>query len=112
MSSTAGRVFSAKCSCGKSYRVVIVDVEAVPLEHRAKTGIPKDARPLTAPQEGRNPVEQLIDFNGVKVLLTTGQRLSEVQNYLAEADVVFSVYARNIRVLYSKYPLATDPNFR
>jgi len=45
-------------------------------------------------------VEQLIEFNGVKVLLTTGQSLNEVQNMASEADVIISVYPGNVRVLY------------
>lgn len=49
-------------------------------------------------------MEQLIDFNGVKVLLTTGQSLHEVQNMLDEADVVISVYPGDIRMLMDKAP--------
>lgn len=45
-------------------------------------------------------MEQLIEFNGVKVLLTTGQSLNEVQNMASEADVIISVYPGNVRVLY------------
>lgn len=44
-------------------------------------------------------MEQLILFNGVKVLLTTGQQLSEVQNFLEMADVVISVYPDNVKIL-------------
>ena len=48
-------------------------------------------------------MEQLIDFNGVKVLLTTGQSLSEVQNHLEEADLVISVYSHEVRILRRKF---------
>jgi hypothetical protein len=41
----------------------------------------------------------LILFNGVKILLTTGQSLSEVQNFLDQADVVISVYPGDVRIL-------------
>lgn len=44
-------------------------------------------------------MEQLIEFNGVKVLLTTGQKLSEVQNFLDVADAVISVYPSEVRIL-------------
>jgi hypothetical protein len=44
-------------------------------------------------------MEQLIDFNGVKVLLTTGQTQWEVQNFWDEADVVFSVYPHAVQCL-------------
>lgn len=44
-------------------------------------------------------MEQFIEFNGVKILLTTGQDLSEVQSFLADADVVISVYPKSVKVL-------------
>lgn len=44
-------------------------------------------------------MEELIEFNGVRVVLTTGQRLSEVQNFLAVADVVISVYPGKVCIL-------------
>lgn len=44
-------------------------------------------------------MEQLVIFNGVKVLLTTGQCFSEVQNFLDQADVVISVYPGQIAIL-------------
>lgn len=37
-------------------------------------------------------METLLVFNGVRVLLTTGETLHEVQNCLYEADVVISIY--------------------
>ena len=39
-------------------------------------------------------MEQLIRFNGVMVLLTTGQSIGEVQSFLDRADVVISVYPK------------------
>ena len=52
-------------------------------------------------------MEQLIEFNGVKILLTTGQSEREVQNWWDIADVVISVYpddcAAFIRVLKGTY---------
>lgn len=36
--------------------------------------------------------DELIHFNGVKVLLTTGREPREVQNYFDEADLVISIY--------------------
>lgn len=44
-------------------------------------------------------MEQLIVFNGVYVLLTTGKTLSEVQNFLDLADAVISVYPKQVRVI-------------
>lgn len=47
-------------------------------------------------------MEQLIEFNGVKILLTTGQSLHEVQNlFNGEADLILSVYPEDLRVLRS-----------
>ena len=44
--------------------------------------------------------EALLTFNGVKILLTTGQRMSEVQNFLGERpDIVISVYPGDVRIL-------------
>ena len=48
-------------------------------------------------------MDQLVEFNGVKVLLTTGQTLNEVQSFLDEADVVISVYSHELRVIRHKY---------
>lgn len=45
-------------------------------------------------------MEQLIVFNGVKILLTTGQTLSEIQNFLEfKPDIIISVYPGDVRVL-------------
>ncbi len=44
-------------------------------------------------------MEQFIIFNGVKVLLTTGETLSEVQNLSEEADVIISVYPGRVQIL-------------
>ena len=44
-------------------------------------------------------MEQLIEFNGVKILLTTGQTAWEVQNWFDQADVVLSVYPDEVRIL-------------
>lgn len=44
-------------------------------------------------------MEQLITFNGVRILLTTGKTLSEVQNFIGEADVILSVYPDCVQVL-------------
>lgn len=54
------------------------------------------------------PMEQLIVFNGVRVVLTTGQSLSEVQSFLDGADVVISVYPRWVRVLREPAPAIVD----
>jgi hypothetical protein len=37
-------------------------------------------------------MEYLVTFNQIKVLLTTGQNLSEVQSMIQQADVIISVY--------------------
>lgn len=44
-------------------------------------------------------MEKLIIFNGVKVVLTTGQSMSEVQNFLDEGQVFISVYAGSMKIL-------------
>lgn len=44
-------------------------------------------------------MEQFILFNGVRILLTTGKRLSEVQNFVNQADVILSVYPDEVMVL-------------
>lgn len=44
-------------------------------------------------------MEQLILFNGVRILLTTGQTVQEVQNYVDQADVILSVYPDKVMVL-------------
>lgn len=49
-------------------------------------------------------MEQLIEFNGVKVLLTTGQTLQEVQSFLGQADVIFSVYPNHVVQLFPDEP--------
>src|SRR3954467_11337837 len=105
LSDRASRVFLAECACGKRYRTILVDVEAVPAAHRARIDSPK---PSAKPQ-GRQFQDRLIEFNGVKILLTTGHRLSQVQGHLAEAEVVVSVYAGDIRVLKSRHPIANHP---
>lgn len=45
-------------------------------------------------------MEQLIVFNGVKILLTTGQNLYEIQNFTEEnLDVILSVNPEYFKVL-------------
>jgi hypothetical protein len=44
-------------------------------------------------------MEQYIEFNGVRVVLTTGQTLDEVQSFTDVADVIISVYPGDTRVL-------------
>jgi len=45
-------------------------------------------------------MEQLVEFNGVKILLTTGESLHEVQNFLDEdPDIILSVYPGRLRIL-------------
>lgn len=44
-------------------------------------------------------MEQLIEFNGVKILMTTGEQRSEVQNWFDEADIVIAVYPDRVRVI-------------
>lgn len=44
-------------------------------------------------------METLLEFNGVKILLTTGSDLSEVQSFLEQADVVISVYPDSVKIL-------------
>lgn len=46
-------------------------------------------------------MEQLILFNGVKILLTTGQSEAEVQSHWDKANVVISVYQDDLRILKS-----------
>jgi hypothetical protein len=47
-------------------------------------------------------MEQLIEFNGVRVVLTTASAMREVQNYLDEGDVFISVYQGATRILLDK----------
>ena len=47
-------------------------------------------------------MEQLILFNGVRVVLTTGQAMREVQNFVDEGDVFISVHQGDVRVLIDK----------
>ncbi len=44
-------------------------------------------------------MERWLEFNGVKVLLTTGEHESEVQSFFEEAYVVISVYPDRVKVL-------------
>lgn len=44
-------------------------------------------------------MEQSITFNGVRILLTTGKSISEIQNFIGEADVILSVYPDCVQVL-------------
>lgn len=46
-------------------------------------------------------MEQLIEFNGVRVLLTTGETIAEVQNFIDQADVIISVYPQHTRVIWA-----------
>jgi hypothetical protein len=46
--------------------------------------------------------EARILFNGVVVVLTTGEQMSEVQNYVDEADVIISVYPHGTKILKEK----------
>lgn len=53
-------------------------------------------------------MEQLINFNGVKVLLTTGETSSEVQSYFKEADLIVAVHPLRIDVLKARAPVVID----
>ncbi len=44
-------------------------------------------------------MEQLVTFNNVRILFTTAEHLDSVQNFLAEADVVISVYPDAVKIL-------------
>lgn len=44
-------------------------------------------------------MEQLIDFNGVKLVLTTGEHMDEVQNFLDEGDYFISVYPGRLKLI-------------
>lgn len=46
-------------------------------------------------------MEQLMSFNGVKVLFTTGQSLREIQagDWIEQADLILSIYKDEVRVL-------------
>lgn len=48
-------------------------------------------------------MEQIFEFNGVKILLTTGERLSEVQNFADYADVIISVYQDRLQILKAPF---------
>jgi hypothetical protein len=50
----------------------------------------------------RTVMEQLIEFNGVRVVLTTGQSMREVQNFVDDGDVFISVYQGATRILLDK----------
>lgn len=41
-------------------------------------------------------MEQLVVFNGVRVLLTTGRSMREVQSFADQADVVLSIYPEKL----------------
>lgn len=43
-------------------------------------------------------MEQLIEFNGVTICLTTGSDMNQVQHWL-EADVILSVYPGEVQIL-------------
>lgn len=49
--------------------------------------------------ELRHSMEQFISFNGVQILLTTGESLHKVQSIADEADVILSVYPGRVRIL-------------
>ena len=45
-------------------------------------------------------MEKLLIFNGLKILLTTGQCLSEVQSYLDhDPDIILSIYRGDVRII-------------
>ncbi len=56
-------------------------------------------------------METPLNFNGVYVLLTTGQNLDEIQGLTHMADVILSVYPdHQIRVLWDRWgPLVGSP---
>lgn len=55
-------------------------------------------------------MEQLIEFNGLRVLLTTGQTLSEVQNFEHVADLIISVYPHAVSILRSPVKVSAGQN--